>query len=262
MLPSRGGGVGVEELDGAVGDHQRSGGELAVVLEVEEVVADLVLGEAIGWGVEVVGEFADGAEVGLLGARAEAGQLEVLEHAPAECGGRAECRGHRQVLWQRSEGNTSVKKLVSRRGPWPEIRVSARIPMARKARLSPIGWDAVLGRAQRPGLPSCRRDTLGWGSQTDKDQRSVMTIGSGMRDLRRMMHTTMRDTRAGFDIAERPRRRRESLRRWRARVIPIRYSTVGVISSSRSAEPSSGKLLRYVPTRAASEDGRAPRSRR
>ena len=44
--------------------------------------------------------------------------------------------------------------------------------------------------------------------------------------------------------AERPRRRRESPRRRPGRGIPIRYSTVGVISSARSAEPSSGKLLR------------------
>jgi hypothetical protein len=95
--------VGIEELDGALGDHQGSGGELAVVLEVEEVVADLVLADLVGWGVEVVGELPDGAEVGLLGPRAEAGQLEVLEHVPAECCRLAESRGHRQVLSQRSQ---------------------------------------------------------------------------------------------------------------------------------------------------------------
>ena len=78
------GGVGIEELDAAVGDAERGGGELAVVLEVEEVVADLLLGEAVGRGVEVVGELPDGAEVGLLGAVGEAGELEVLEHALTE----------------------------------------------------------------------------------------------------------------------------------------------------------------------------------
>jgi serine/threonine protein kinase len=41
-----------------------------------------------------------------------------------------------------------------------------------------------------------------------------------------------------------PGRRWESPRRWPGRGIPIRYSMVGVISSARSAEPSSGKLLR------------------
>ena len=86
-------GVGIEELDAAVGDAEGSGGEVAVVLEVEEVVAELRLGEAVGRGVEVVGEMPDGAEVGVLGALAEAGELEVLGHAEAECG------GHVMVLW-------------------------------------------------------------------------------------------------------------------------------------------------------------------
>ena len=38
----------IEELDAAVGDAEGGGGEVAVVLEVEEVDADLVLGEAVG----------------------------------------------------------------------------------------------------------------------------------------------------------------------------------------------------------------------
>ena len=65
--PVAGRGVGIEELDAAVGDPERPGGELLVVLEVEEVVADLMLAEPVGWGVEVFGELPDGAEVGLLG---------------------------------------------------------------------------------------------------------------------------------------------------------------------------------------------------
>ena len=60
---------------------------LSVVLEVQEVVADLLLGEPVGRGVEVVGELPDGAEVGLLGALAQAGELEVLVHPLAECRG-------------------------------------------------------------------------------------------------------------------------------------------------------------------------------
>jgi hypothetical protein len=40
--------VGIEELDGAVSDHERPGGELAIVLEVEEVIADLMLDEPVG----------------------------------------------------------------------------------------------------------------------------------------------------------------------------------------------------------------------
>ena len=41
-------GVRIEELDPAVSDAEGSGGEVAVVLEVEEVVADLLLGEPVG----------------------------------------------------------------------------------------------------------------------------------------------------------------------------------------------------------------------
>ena len=47
-----------------------------------------------------------------------------------------------------------------------------------------------------------------------------MLIGEhsgSMRFLHRMTHTAMRDTRAGFDIAEQPRRRRASPRRWLGR---------------------------------------------
>ena len=38
-------------------------------------------GEAIGRGMEVVGELADGAKIRLLSARGEPGELEVVEHA-------------------------------------------------------------------------------------------------------------------------------------------------------------------------------------
>ena len=66
--PVAGDGVRIEELDAAVGDAEGSGGEVSVVLEVEEILADLRLGEAVGRSVEVIGEHADGAEVGVLSA--------------------------------------------------------------------------------------------------------------------------------------------------------------------------------------------------
>ena len=68
--PVSGGGVRIEELDAAVSDAEGSGGEVAVVLEVEEILAELLLGEAVGRGAEVLGEHADGTEVGVLGAGA------------------------------------------------------------------------------------------------------------------------------------------------------------------------------------------------
>jgi hypothetical protein len=78
--PVAGCGVGVQELDAAVGDCQRCGGKLPIVLEVEEILADLLFAEAVSRFVEVVGELPRGAEVGLLGALAQAGELEVLVH--------------------------------------------------------------------------------------------------------------------------------------------------------------------------------------
>src|ERR1700733_12563108 len=66
--PIAGDGVRIEELDTAVSDAEGGGGELAIVLEVEEVVAELRFGEPVGWGLEVIGELSDGAKVRLLGA--------------------------------------------------------------------------------------------------------------------------------------------------------------------------------------------------
>jgi hypothetical protein len=80
-------GVRIEEFDAALGDAEGGGSEVAVVLEVEEILTELRLGEAIGRGVVVVGELADGAEVGVLGAGGEPGELEVVGHAQTECGG-------------------------------------------------------------------------------------------------------------------------------------------------------------------------------
>jgi hypothetical protein len=90
-------GVRIEELDTTISDAEGSGGELAVVLEVEEVVAELRLGEAVGGCVEVVGELPDGTDISVLGALAQAGELEILEHALTECG------GHEGVLSQDCE---------------------------------------------------------------------------------------------------------------------------------------------------------------
>jgi hypothetical protein len=72
--------VAVEELDATVGDVQGGGSELAVVLEMEDVLADLLFAESIGRGAQVVGQLPDGAEIGLLSAFAQTGELEILEH--------------------------------------------------------------------------------------------------------------------------------------------------------------------------------------
>jgi hypothetical protein len=87
-------GVRREELDPAVSDAEGRGGELADVLEVEEVVAELLFGEPVRRGLEVVGELPDGAELGLLSAFGESGELEVVEQALTQR------RDHVKVLWQ------------------------------------------------------------------------------------------------------------------------------------------------------------------
>ena len=51
---------------------------------MEEVLAEVVLGEPIGRRVEVSGELPDGVDVGLLGARRESAELHVFEHALAQ----------------------------------------------------------------------------------------------------------------------------------------------------------------------------------
>ena len=47
---------------------------------MEEVLADLLFGESIWRDVEMVGQLPDGAEVSLLSAFAQTGELEVLKH--------------------------------------------------------------------------------------------------------------------------------------------------------------------------------------
>jgi hypothetical protein len=78
----------VEELDAAQRDGEAGPGEVLDVGEVQEVLAEIVLGEAIGGPVEVPGELADSVDVGLLGAGREPAELHVFEHALAKWGDR------------------------------------------------------------------------------------------------------------------------------------------------------------------------------
>src|SRR5262249_37506308 len=139
--PVTGRGVGIEELDGAVSDHERPGGELAVVLEVEEVIAELMLAEPIGRGVEVVGELPDRAEVGLLGTLAQAGELKVLEHPLAEC------RGHVLVLSQKVEKPPLLRNLEAWPRALPGGRECAGIPVTTTESQATLGKDGSSCRA-------------------------------------------------------------------------------------------------------------------
>jgi len=72
---------------------------VAFVLEVEQVVADLCFIQAVRRRMEVDCELPYGTEINILGALAKTGELKVLVHLLAECG------GHDWFLGQRVEIN-------------------------------------------------------------------------------------------------------------------------------------------------------------
>lgn len=71
-------------LEGALGDA-------ANLPLVHALVAQLALGEPVGREVEVAGHLADDADVRVLGALRQAGELHVLDHAFPKF-------GHRDIL--------------------------------------------------------------------------------------------------------------------------------------------------------------------
>lgn len=77
-------GARVEELESGVGDLQGVGSPLLIILDVQQVVAQFVLGGQIGGLAEPLGELADGAEVGLMRSLGESGELQVREHLLGE----------------------------------------------------------------------------------------------------------------------------------------------------------------------------------
>jgi hypothetical protein len=89
-------------------------GELPLVLEVEEVAADLLFADPVGWYMDVVGELPDGARLALLSAFAEAGELEVPLHPLTESCHLAQWRGDWKVLSQRRE-ETPLRRTLCQR---------------------------------------------------------------------------------------------------------------------------------------------------
>jgi hypothetical protein len=92
-------GVPGEEADAVEGHLDGGSRELRLVHEEEEVLAQLCLTETVGRGGEVLGELTDCAQVGLLGALAQTGQLQILAHALTQ--GRSPGRAHGGFLSQR-----------------------------------------------------------------------------------------------------------------------------------------------------------------
>lgn len=59
-------GDGIEDLDAVVGDAQRTGCEVALVDQAEQILSDLLLGQLLGWRVIVASQFAFFSEVSIL----------------------------------------------------------------------------------------------------------------------------------------------------------------------------------------------------
>jgi hypothetical protein len=123
--------VRVEELDAAVGDLEGAGGELAVVLQVQEVVADLRLGELVRRLMEVRGQLPHGTDVGFLGTFTAACELKILDHPLAEHG-RGARSSHRETLSQRRKKETLRTTMMTglARGQRPAEGVPMRCRVA------------------------------------------------------------------------------------------------------------------------------------
>src|SRR4051794_8700451 len=103
---------------------------------MEEVITDLLLAEPVGRSAVVVGELPDGADVGLLGAPAQASKLKILEHPLTEG------RGHVKVLSQRGGVRASARDLGTKPGRLPGSREPPGIHMTgndQTATLSLVG---------------------------------------------------------------------------------------------------------------------------
>ena len=77
-------GLAVEEAQGAAGLVIVAHGDVPLLEEMEQVVADVFGAEVIGRGVEVAGEAGDASDVGLDGRRGEVAEGHVVDHAAAQ----------------------------------------------------------------------------------------------------------------------------------------------------------------------------------
>jgi hypothetical protein len=89
-----------------------------------------------------------------------------------------------------------------------------------------------------------QRGSRSLGQGEDLNREGILFVSSEVRFLRTRAHSAMRGTGACFEIAERPPATSSNISVRIVSDVPIRYSTVGAVPSARSAEPSSGKLLR------------------
>lgn len=93
-LPLTTAGACVEELDATVSDTQRTGGELPVVLEVEEVLPQLRLGDAIGRAPAKITQLPYGSQLADMSPITHARQMQVFAHAVVQLAGKVGLRSH------------------------------------------------------------------------------------------------------------------------------------------------------------------------
>ena len=99
---------------------------------------------------------------------------------------------------------------------------------------------SALGHIDRRAQRSSRFVCLG----EDLNREGTLSAGSVVRFLRRRVHSAMRGTGACFGIAGRPPADPSHISARMGRDVRIRYSTVGVVPSANSADPSSGRPWR------------------
>jgi hypothetical protein len=113
--------------------------------------------------------------------------------------------------------------------------------------LSPPTARPSHGAEQRASVSSDRRAQRGsrsLGQGEDLNREGILFPSSTVRFLRRRAHWAMTGTGACSEIAERPPAALSNISLRMGRAVRIRYSTVGVVPSANSADPSSGRLSR------------------
>ncbi len=73
-------GVGVEELEAGVGDLERVGFPVLIVLDEQQVAAEIIFAGGLRRLAKPLRELAHGAEIGFVGSLSQASQLHVVQH--------------------------------------------------------------------------------------------------------------------------------------------------------------------------------------
>ena len=73
-------GAGVEELDAAEGDAERTVGELPFNLQVQQPLPELILGNLVGRTLAELGQLPDGPQLAMHGPQRHRRQVQIVVH--------------------------------------------------------------------------------------------------------------------------------------------------------------------------------------